>query len=180
MALSGHVEHPGVFEVKMGTPIGELIEAGGGVAGGRPLLALAPGGASAPFLPATAASIPIDFKAVQDAGSMLGSGAVVVVAEGTDLLDLARNVAAFFRNESCGKCVPCRVGSQKGVALLDDLLAGKGSRAALELLPVLGETLQLTSICGLGQVALNPILSVLHHFPGEVERRLAPPAGGPR
>ena len=110
---------------------------------------------------------------------MLGSGALVVAAEGTDLLDLAANVVTFFRNESCGKCVHCRTGSEKAVRILEDVLAGRGNAAAVDLLPQLGETLELTSICGLGQVALNPILSLMKHFPALLPARLAdagPPA----
>src|SRR5262249_11429047 len=106
------------------------------------------------------ANTPIDFGTLQAAGSMLGSGALVVVAKGTDLLALAANVTRFFRNESCGKCVPCRVGSEKAVALLDDVVAGRRPRAELAALEELEETMRLTSICGLGQVALGPALSV--------------------
>jgi NADH:ubiquinone oxidoreductase subunit F (NADH-binding) len=102
---------------------------------------------------------------------MLGSGAPLVVAEGTDLLDLAANLVRFFRNESCGKCVPCRVGSQKATELLDRVLDGKGGAEELGVLSELDETLRLTSICGLGQVALNPATSVLKHFPEVVSAR---------
>jgi NADH:ubiquinone oxidoreductase subunit F (NADH-binding)/NADH:ubiquinone oxidoreductase subunit E len=176
IAVSGHVERPGVYEVPMGTSVAELIALAGGVLGGRPLLAFAPGGASSNFLPAAEAGVALDFAALQKAGSMLGSGALLVVAEGTDLLGLATNVTRFFRNESCGKCVPCRVGSHKGVELLESLAAGKGGPADVALLEELNETLALTSICGLGQVALGPALSVLRRFPQTVRR--APPAGG--
>jgi NADH:ubiquinone oxidoreductase subunit F (NADH-binding)/NADH:ubiquinone oxidoreductase subunit E len=165
IALSGHVEQPGVYELPMGTTVRELIAMGGGVKDGRELLAFAPGGASSNFLPASMADAPLDFAALAKAGSMLGSGAVVVVAEGTNLLGLATNVVRFFRNESCGKCVPCRVGSQKAVELLDNVQAGRQDRRSLEVLPGLGETMAMTSICGLGQVALNPILSVMKHWP---------------
>lgn len=103
---------------------------------------------------------------------MLGSGAPLVVAEGTDLLDLATNLVRFFRNESCGKCVPCRVGSEKAVSILDRVVAGQGTQRELDLLPELDETLRLTSICGLGQVALNPATSVLKHFPEELKGRV--------
>jgi NADH:ubiquinone oxidoreductase subunit F (NADH-binding) len=127
---------------------------------GRKLKAFAPGGASSNFLPATMADVPLDFEALVKAGSMLGSGAVVVVAEGTDMRSLATNVVRFFRNESCGKCVPCRVGSQKAVEMLET-----PDRQTLDVLPDLAETMALTSICGLGQVALNPILSVMKHWP---------------
>jgi len=168
IAVSGHVAHPGVHEVALGTPLSQLLEDAGGVSDGRTLAAVAPGGASSNFLPPDAASTPLDFKAMEAAGSMLGSGAVVVMADGTDLVAAAANVVAFFRNESCGKCVPCRTGTEKAVHLLDDLQAGRGNRAQIELLPQLGETLRLTSICGLGQVALNPILSLLDRFPEAV------------
>ncbi len=180
IALSGHVVRPGVYEIPLGLPMRDLIAQAGGVTGGRAIAAIAPGGASSPFLPPSAVDLPLDFKALQEAGSMLGSGAVVVAAEGTDLLALAVNVVAFFRNESCGKCVPCRTGSEKAVRILEDLQAGRGSRAAVELLPQLGETLLLTSICGLGQVALNPILSLLKHFPRWVEQRLPGPGAAGR
>jgi NADH:ubiquinone oxidoreductase subunit F (NADH-binding) len=96
---------------------------------------------------------------------MLGSGALVVCAEGTDMLALATNVVKFFRNESCGKCVPCRVGSEKAVEILEGVQACKLPRTALDVLPELGDTLTQTSICGLGQVAVNPALSVLKQWP---------------
>jgi NADH:ubiquinone oxidoreductase subunit F (NADH-binding)/NADH:ubiquinone oxidoreductase subunit E len=170
IALSGHVERPGVYEVPVGTTVRELIALGGGVLGGRPLKAFAPGGASSNFLPAALADVPLDFAALAKAGSMLGSGAVVVVAEGTDMLALATNVVRFFRNESCGKCVPCRLGTQQAVALLERVQTGQSERRELAVLPELGETLALTSICGLGQVALQPALSVLRHWPEEAGR----------
>jgi NADH:ubiquinone oxidoreductase subunit F (NADH-binding) len=91
-----------------------------------------------------------------------------VVAEGTDMTALAANVVRFFRNESCGKCVPCRLGSQQAVELLERVQSGRSPRTELNVLPDLGETMALTSICGLGQVALNPILSAMKHWPEEV------------
>jgi NADH:ubiquinone oxidoreductase subunit F (NADH-binding)/NADH:ubiquinone oxidoreductase subunit E len=165
IAVSGHVANRGVYLVPMGTTVRELIGRAGGMKDGRTLLAFAPGGASSNFLPADKADVPLDFAALQKAGSMLGSGALVVVAEGTDLLALATNVVEFFRNESCGKCVPCRVGSQKAVEILNGVRAGTMPRAALDVLPELGETLLQTSICGLGQVAVAPALSVLKTWP---------------
>ena len=114
----------------------------------------------------------IDFDHLRQAGSMLGSGALFVVAEGTDMLALATNVVRFFRNESCGKCVPCRVGSEKAVNMLEDILDRGGTRNQLHLLEELADTLQQTSICGLGQVAINPILSVARHFPDDVSQHV--------
>jgi NADH:ubiquinone oxidoreductase subunit F (NADH-binding)/NADH:ubiquinone oxidoreductase subunit E len=165
ISVSGHIARPGVHEIPLGLPLSRLLDDAGGISGGRSLAAVAPGGASSNFLPPDAVSTPLDFKAMEAAGSMLGSGAVVVMADGTDLVAVAANVVAFFRNESCGKCVPCRTGTEKAVRLLDDLQAGRGNPAQVALLPQLGETLRLTSICGLGQVALNPILSLLDRFP---------------
>lgn len=161
IAVSGHVEKPGVYEVPLGTTVRELIDMAGGVKDGKKLLAFMPGGASSNVLPADKADVKLDFAELAKAGSMLGSGALIVIAEGSDLLALAANVTRFFRNESCGKCVPCRVGSEKAVELLDAVLAGKAPRTALDVLPDLGETMALTSICGLGQVAVAPALSVL-------------------
>jgi formate dehydrogenase beta subunit len=161
IAVSGHVNRPGVYEVPLGTTVRELIDLAGGMQDGKKLLAFAPGGASSNFLPADKVDVKLDFAELAKAGSMLGSGALVVVAEGTDLLALAANVTKFFRNESCGKCVPCRVGSEKAVQLLDAVLDGRAPRTSLDVLPDLGETMALTSICGLGQVAVAPALSVL-------------------
>jgi NADH:ubiquinone oxidoreductase subunit F (NADH-binding) len=171
IALSGHVEQPGVYEIAVGTTVRELLQRAGGVKDGRPLKAFAPGGASSNLLPAAQVDVPLDFEAVARAGSMLGSGAVIVVAEGTDLLALATNLVRFFRNESCGKCVPCRLGSQRAVEILERVQAGRTAGGELEVLGDLHETMALTSICGLGQVALNPVLSVAKHWPDELRGR---------
>jgi len=161
-SVSGHVERPGVFCVRGGTTVGEVIELAGGVRDGAALGAVQPGGASTNFLGPDCWDVPLTFDAVAEAGSALGTGAMVVLAEGTDLLAAATNVLRFFRNESCGKCVPCRVGSQKAHAILVDVLERGGSAAEVdERIDELEETLRLTSICGLGQVALGPVMSVL-------------------
>jgi NADH:ubiquinone oxidoreductase subunit F (NADH-binding)/NADH:ubiquinone oxidoreductase subunit E len=161
-AVSGHVERPDVYCVPMGTSTRELIELAGGVRGGGELLSFQPGGASSNFLGPDDLDVPLDFEPLAEAGSMLGSGALTVVAEGTNLLAAGTNVLRFFRNESCGKCVPCRVGSHKAHEILTDLLEqGLGAEAVDERVVELEETLRLTSICGLGQVALGPVTSVL-------------------
>jgi len=153
-AVSGHVEGPGVYCVPMGTTARKLLDLAGGVSGGRPLAAIQPGGASSNFIGPRQLDVELDFSTVQAAGSMLGSGAMVVLAEGTDLLAAAVNVLRFFRDESCGKCVPCRVGSAKAHEILT-------SRGPDEEIPELAEVMRRTSICGLGQVALGPVMSVL-------------------
>ena len=160
-AVSGHVEHPGVYCVPMGTTARQLLELAGGVAGGRPLGAIQPGGASSNFLGPGQLDVPLDFTTLAQAGSMLGSGALVVLAEGTDLLAAATNVLRFFRDESCGKCVPCRVGSSKAHQILSGLIAAGGGPGDVDgQIPELEAVMRRTSICGLGQVALGPVMSV--------------------
>ena len=173
IGVSGDVARPGVYEVPMGTPISEVIfQHAGGVTSGKKLKAFAPSGPSSGYLPASMADVRLDFKALADAGSMLGSGALVVCAEGTCMLDMALNATEFYRNESCGKCVPCRVGSQKIVDILHGWRQGHGSAADLALIDELSDTLRLTSICGLGQVVPAPIASVLKHFREEIDAHL--------
>ncbi len=172
--VSGHVEKPGVYEVPMGTPMREVIfNHAGGIAGGRALKAFAPSGPSSGYLPASMADVPLDFKALADAGSMLGSGAIVVCDDSTCMLDMALNAVRFYRNESCGKCVPCRAGSQKMAALLARWTQGGVSesqyRADLALIDELSQAMSLASICGLGQIAPAPVQSVLKHFRAEID-----------
>jgi formate dehydrogenase beta subunit len=174
-AVSGHVERPDVYCVPMGTTARELIELAGGVSDGAGLLAYQPGGASSNFLGPEDLDVPLDFGPLQEAGSMLGSGAVTVIAEGTDLLAAGTNVLRFFRNESCGKCVPCRVGSHKAHEMLTDAMAsGNGPADLNDRLTELEATLRLTSICGLGQVALGPVMSVFGLERGATEARPHP------
>ena len=146
-AVSGHVESPGVYCVPMGTTARELLELAGGASN---------------FLDPDKVDVELDFGTVRDAGSMLGSGALVVMAEDTDLLAAAVNVLRFFRDESCGKCVPCRVGSAKAHALLSGVIAeGLGPAGVATRIGELEQVMRRTSICGLGQVALGPVTSVL-------------------
>jgi len=161
-AVSGHVKRPGVYCVPMGTTARELLGLAGGVEGGGKLAAIQPGGASSNFIGPDQLDVELDFATLQAAGSMLGSGAMVVMAEGTGLLAAAVNVLRFFRDESCGKCVPCRVGSAKAHIILDDLLKRGGGPADVNgEVRDLAEVMRRTSICGLGQVALGPVSSVL-------------------
>jgi NADH:ubiquinone oxidoreductase subunit F (NADH-binding) len=176
-AVSGHVEHPGIYCVPLGTTIRDLLELAGGMLGGAGLAAVQPGGASSNFLGPEQLDVPLDFSPLADAGTMLGSGAVVVLAEGTNLLAAATNVLRFFRDESCGKCVPCRVGSAKAHELLvsDPRLAeGRVAEDRRERLVELEAVMRRTSICGLGQVALGPVVSVLGLDRGATEARPHP------
>jgi len=170
VGVSGDVNRPGIFEIPMGLPMSEVIfNLAGGIVDGKRLKAFAPSGPSSGYLPASFADVRLDFKSLAAAGSMLGSGAIVVCAEGRCMLDMALNAVKFFRNESCGKCVPCRMGSQKLVDILTGWTHGKGSSADMPLIDELTDALKLTSICGLGQFAHSPLTSVLQHFREEVE-----------
>jgi len=170
VGISGDVNRPGIFEVPMGVTYNELIyENAGGISGGKKMLGFAPSGPSSGYLPASMATLPLDWKALADAGSMVGSGAIVVCAEGRCMLDMALNATRFYRNESCGKCVPCRVGSQKMVEMLKGWTTGQSSKEDMQLLQELSTAMMQGSICGLGQIVPAPIASVLKHFPGVVE-----------
>ena len=174
VGVSGHVARPGVFEVPMGTAMSEVIyKHAGGIRGGRALKAFAPSGPSSGYLPASMVDVRLDFKALADAGSMLGSGAIVVCDDTTCMLDMALTAVRFYRNESCGKCVPCRMGSQKMVELLARWTQGGLSegqyRADLALIEELSQALSLTSICGLGQIVPAPVQSVLKHFRAQID-----------
>ena len=167
-AVSGHVERPGVYCVPMGTPARELLDQAGGDGGRQPSSApSSPGGASSNFLGPDGARRPARLRPVAEAGSMLGSGALVVMAEGTDLLAAATNVLRFFRNESCGKCVPCRHGldARRTRSSRSCSARGGGAEDVDDRIPELEKTMRLTSICGLGQVALGPVMSVARAGP---------------
>ncbi len=166
VSVSGDVTRPGVHCVPWGTTARQVLELCGGMAEGRALKAFSPGGASTAFLPPDALDTPLDFDAMQSAGSALGTGAMVFVAEHRDLLDVTLAQVRFFRNESCGKCVPCRVGSRKAVEMVEAVQGGMTPHPAVSL-PALHATLAKTSICGLGQVALLPLVDALARFPDE-------------
>jgi NADH:ubiquinone oxidoreductase subunit F (NADH-binding)/NADH:ubiquinone oxidoreductase subunit E len=174
VGVSGHVNQPGVYEVPLGVSMRDIIFTNaGGVRGGRQLKAFAPSGPSSGYLPASMVDVRLDFKALADAGSMLGSGAIVVCDDSTCMLDMALTAVKFYRNESCGKCVPCRMGSQKMVDLLTRWTQGNLSASAyqadLALIDELSQAMSLTSICGLGQIVPAPIQSVLKHFRAEID-----------
>jgi NADH:ubiquinone oxidoreductase subunit F (NADH-binding)/NADH:ubiquinone oxidoreductase subunit E len=174
VGVSGHVNRPGVFEVPLGVTMREVIfDNAGGIRGGRQLKAFAPSGPSSGYLPASMVDVRLDFKALADAGSMLGSGAIVACDDSTCMLDMALTAVKFYRNESCGKCVPCRMGSQKMVDLLSRWTHGNlpdsAYRADLALIDELSQAMALTSICGLGQIVPAPVQSVLKHFRAEID-----------
>jgi NADH-quinone oxidoreductase subunit F len=166
--LSGHVERPGTYEVEFGATLRELIELAGGVAGGRGIRAILLGGAAGVFVGPDSLDLPLTFEATRAAGATLGSGVIMVFDETVDLVDTLRRIARFFRDESCGQCVPCRVGSVRQEELLARLAAAAqgGARARsredeLVLLREIGQAMRDASICGLGQTASSAIESAL-------------------
>jgi NADH-quinone oxidoreductase subunit F len=162
--LSGHVARPGVYEVPFGATMRELVELAGGVPGGRAIRAILLGGAAGTFVGPDALDTPLTFEGTRAIGAALGSGVVMVFDETTDLVDILRRIAEFFRDESCGQCVPCRVGTVRQEELLARLAAGtpRGSVATeLALLREIGQAMRDASICGLGQTASAAIESAL-------------------
>ncbi len=165
--VSGHVTRPGLYEVPFGTTLGELLELAGGVAGGRSLAAILLGGAAGAFVGPEALATPLTFEGTRAAGATLGSGVVLVYDETADLGDALLRVASFFRHESCGQCVPCRVGTVRQEELLQRLRRARplGSRAEeLALFAELSQAMRDASICGLGQTASSAIESALARF----------------
>lgn len=159
-SLSGRVRRLGLYRAPLGITARELIdECGGGMQEGHRLAAYLPGGASGGILPAAMADVPLGFGTLEPLGCFAGSGAVVVLSDRDDLAEAARNLARFFAHESCGQCTPCRVGTRKAVRLLD------APRWDRPLLQDLAQVMADGSICGLGQAAMNPVLSLLRHFP---------------
>jgi formate dehydrogenase len=162
-SVSGRVRNPGVKDAPAGITARALIEEfAGGMAEGHRFAAYLPGGASGGILPAAMADIPLGFGALEKHGCFTGSGAVIVLSEQDDLADVARNLLRFFRDESCGQCTPCRLGTEKAAAMLE---APAWNRA---LLAELAAAMADGSICGLGQAAMNPVLTLFRHMPEAV------------
>ena len=162
--LSGHVERPGTYEVEFGATLRDLIELAGGVKGGRDIRAILLGGAAGVFVGPDALDMPLTFEATRAAGATLGSGVIMVFDETVDLVGTLRRIAQFFRDESCGQCVPCRVGSVRQEELLARLASGAEVRPREEelvLLRDIGQAMRDASICGLGQTASSAIESAL-------------------
>jgi formate dehydrogenase len=165
-SVSGRVNKPGVHLAPAGITLQELVdEYGGGMMEGHRLLAYLPGGASGGILPASKADIPLDFDTLQPHGCFIGSAAVIVISDQDDLRAVAKNLMAFFADESCGQCTPCRVGTEKMLGLLER------DEWDPDQLQRLAQVMQDASICGLGQAAPNPVTSLLRFFPAELAKQ---------
>ena len=199
VSISGDVSDPGVYEVPFGQTVRELVfGSAGGMSGDQKLKAIATSGPSGGFLPAVIKKhtldsprskawaekhfepgsdsydildLPLDLQTLGEVDNMLGA-AFVAIGSNACMVDFALNCVQFYRNESCGKCVPCRVGSQKLVDILQDITKGKYHHPSLQIVDELSNAMSLTSICGLGQIAANPMKTLMKHFPEELEEHL--------
>ena len=174
-SLTGHVRRSGVLEVPMGTSLRTIVETmGGGAPEGRRIKAVQTGGPSGGCIPAAALDTPVDYESLLSLGTIMGSGGMVVMDDTTNMVDIAAFFIAFSREESCGKCIPCRSGTVQLELLLRKLLTGRGSLGDLSRLEALCHTVKDASLCGLGQSAPKPVLSTLRHFRGDYLELLQP------
>jgi formate dehydrogenase iron-sulfur subunit len=168
LQLAGNVKRPGLFELPFGLTLRELIDDfGGGTASGRPLRAVQVGGPLGAYFPDSMLDLAIDYEAIAGAGGLLGHGGVVVFDDTTDLAQMARYAMEFCALESCGKCTPCRIGSTRGVEVIDRIIANRNRSDNVELLRDLCDTMTSGSLCALGGLTPLPVLSALKYFPGD-------------
>ena len=173
VSVSGHVQRPGNYEVELGTPSRELIYGlAGGPPGGRGVKCWFPGGSSSPVLKAEDLDVPYDFDSMAKAGSMLGSGAVIVVDDSTPILDVAMKVAKFYRHESCGKCTPCREGTNWTVKMLERIDEGEATPMDLDIMASVQEHIIGNCLCVLGDAMAMPIGSMIAKFQDEFEAHI--------
>lgn len=173
LALTGQIKNTGLVEVAMGTPIKTVLyDIGGGSVSGKPIKAVQTGGPSGGCLPADKFDLPVDFDLLAQAGSMVGSGGMVVMDQDTCMVDVAKYFLAFLQDESCGKCVPCRLGIDRMLEIITGITEGRGKMEQLELLEDLADTMSQTALCGLGKTAANPVLSTLRYFRDEYEEHI--------
>ncbi|MGB2583012.1 MAG: NADH-quinone oxidoreductase subunit NuoF [Dehalococcoidia bacterium] len=172
-SLVGKVKNTGLVEVPMGMTLREIIYTiGGGIRQGRKFKAVQTGGPSGGCLPESLIDLPVDFDELTKAGSMMGSGGMIVMDEDTCMVDVARYFLHFLADESCGKCVPCRAGLEQMVSILDRICEGEGETGDIELLEEISEVVRDASLCALGQTAPNPVLSTTKYFRDEYEAHI--------
>ena len=172
-ALGGKINNTGLVEVPMGTTLREIIyEIGGGIPGGKSFKAVQTGGPSGGCLPAHMLDTPVDYDNLIAAGSMMGSGGMIVMDEDNCMVDIARFFLDFTVDESCGKCTPCRIGTRRMLEILNRICEGKGEDGDIERLENLAQNIKATALCGLGQTAPNPVLSTIKQFRHEYEAHI--------
>jgi NADH:ubiquinone oxidoreductase subunit F (NADH-binding)/NAD-dependent dihydropyrimidine dehydrogenase PreA subunit len=164
-AVSGSVKHSGLVEVPLGATIDFVVnKTCGGAVSGRAIKAVQIGGPSGGCVPASLMGTPLDYESIKKTGAILGSGGLVVIDDKTCVVDFAKFFIKFSADESCGKCVPCRIGNKKLLDILERITGGEGKDGDIEMLQALSNTIINTSLCGLGQSSPNPVLSTLGHF----------------
>lgn len=179
-ALAGKIKNTGLIEVPMGTPLRTIVEEmGGGAPDGGRIKAVQTGGPSGGCIPSQHLDTPVDYESLGKLGSIMGSGGMIVMDEGTKMVDVARFFMEFCMDESCGKCIPCRAGTAQMHNILDKILKRKATLRDLEKLEELCDMVRNTSLCGLGQTAPNPTMSTLRFFRNEYEELLQPDKFGP-
>ena len=172
-SLAGKIVNGGLAEVPMGSTLRHVIfDVGGGIKDGREFKAVQLGGPSGGCLPASLLDTPIDYESLAATGAIVGSGGMVVADDATCMVDLARYFLQFTQNESCGKCVPCRLGTKRMLEILDRITQGEGRHGDIETLESLAHTIKRTSLCGLGQTAPNPVLTTIKYFRDEYEAHI--------
>jgi NADH:ubiquinone oxidoreductase subunit F (NADH-binding)/(2Fe-2S) ferredoxin/Pyruvate/2-oxoacid:ferredoxin oxidoreductase delta subunit len=172
LALTGHIKNTGLVEVPMGTTLETVVFDIGGGPSGKAVRAVQTGGPSGGCLPLEKFYLPLDFDALAEAGSMVGSGGIVVMDENTCMVDVAKYFLTFLQDESCGKCVPCRLGIDRMLEIVTDITEGRGRPEQLDLLEDLAYTVSETSPCALGKTAANPVLSTLRYFRDEYDTHI--------
>jgi NADH-quinone oxidoreductase subunit F len=171
--LSGHVKRPGNYELELGTPLRYLVyELGGGILEDKQLKGVIPGGSSTPVLTPDQIDVSLDFESVAEAGSMLGSCGVIVMHEDTCMVWAARKLAHFYMHESCGKCTPCRMGTQWMYQILDRIENGQGRKGDIELLLDICDNIEGQTVCPLGDAAAMPIRAFADRFRDEFEHHI--------
>jgi len=172
-ALAGKVIRTGLVEVPLGISVRDIVFGiGGGIPGGKEFKAVQTGGPSGGCIPRELLDTPVDYERLVEAGSIMGSGGLVVMDEDTCMVDIARYFVAFTQDESCGKCVPCRLGTHQMLQILKDITHGRGSIEDIDLLEEIGHSVQLGSLCGLGQTAPKPVLTTIRYFRDEYEAHI--------
>ncbi|NQT94482.1 MAG: NADH-quinone oxidoreductase subunit NuoF, partial [Lentisphaerae bacterium] len=173
-ALAGKVSRTGLVEVPLGITVRDIVFGiGGGIPGGKEFKAVQTGGPSGGCIPAELLDIPVDYQKLAEAGAIMGSGGLVVMDENTCMVEIARYFVDFTQKESCGKCVPCRLGTRQMLLILSDITQGNGSPRDVDLLREIGDSVKLGSLCGLGQTAPNPVLTTLRYFRDEYEAHIS-------